>query len=113
LSNGSESLDFLDGFPLISVSTLFIGMNPFVRRNLPLLGQLDHADRRLVAAGAAGPASERWLYLCRPLPERLSIPTLKPPAGDVMQRRIEHATTAIIKERKSQLKLTMAGACSK
>ena len=47
------------------------------------------------------------------LPERLSIPTLKPPAGDVMQRRIEHATTAIIKERKSQLKLTMAGACSK
>jgi len=30
-----------------------------------------------------------------------------------MQRRIEHATTAIIMERKSQLKLTMAGACSK
>jgi hypothetical protein len=45
------------------ISTFFVRMHPLVGRNLPLLGQLDHADWRLVAARAAGPASERRLQL--------------------------------------------------
>src|SRR6476469_5531176 len=38
-------------------------MHPLVRRDPPLLGQLDHANRRLVAASTARPASERRLQL--------------------------------------------------
>ena len=38
-------------------------MHPLVRRNLPLLGQLDHADRRLVTTRVAGPATEGRLQL--------------------------------------------------
>src|SRR5438270_9437512 len=49
--------------PCTAVSSLLIRMYPFVRRNLPLLGQLDHADGRLIAARAAGPASKGRLQL--------------------------------------------------
>jgi hypothetical protein len=39
-------------------------MHPQIRRNLPVLGQLDHVDRRRISAASAGPAFER----CLPLP---------------------------------------------
>jgi len=38
-------------------------MHPLVRRDLPLLGQLDHSNRRLVTTCSAGSASERRLQL--------------------------------------------------
>ena len=44
-------------------STIVTRMHPLVRRNPPLLGQLDHANRRLVTACTAGPAPERRLQL--------------------------------------------------
>jgi hypothetical protein len=50
-------------FLIMWTSTLLIRMHPLIRRNLPLLGQLDHPNRRLVTARAAGPASERRLQL--------------------------------------------------
>jgi hypothetical protein len=40
-------------------SPLFIRMHPPVRRDLPLLGQLDHADRRLVSGRC------RWVEMIR------------------------------------------------
>ena len=62
----SHNQHFLRGNAEVSfntASTFFIGMHPLVRRDLPLIRQLDHADRRLVATCAAGPASEGRLQL--------------------------------------------------
>src|SRR5438876_476802 len=56
-----QSTDAEVRFSYDMVSTFFIRMHPLVRRNLPLLGQLDHADRRLVTPRAARSASERCL----------------------------------------------------
>lgn len=71
-------------------SPLFIRMYPIVRRNLPLLRQLDYAGGRLVTACAAGPASEGRLQLpdrrvTRPADgiQRHACPCLAPAAFDL------------------------------
>jgi hypothetical protein len=47
--------------PRVAEQTLafFVRMNPEVRRDFPRFGQLNHVDRRLIAARSAGSASER------------------------------------------------------
>jgi hypothetical protein len=60
----SGSADTEVRFPLqCGPKTLLVGVQPGIRRNLPSLGQLNHANWRLVAPRAAGPAPERRLQL--------------------------------------------------